>query len=80
LQPRRFAVPLAVAARDYPDEGTMPLHRAVTKVKQLPEMEAWAADWLRKSRGAVRAAARANAAFRRPLLLDGVDARVGAET
>jgi hypothetical protein len=26
----------------YPDEGTMPLHRAVTRVKLLPETEAWA--------------------------------------
>ena len=35
--------PLSAAACDYPDEGTMPLHRAVTKVKLLPETEAWAA-------------------------------------
>ena len=40
--------PLAAAACDYPDEGTMPLHRAVTKVKLLPETEAWAAQWLKK--------------------------------
>jgi hypothetical protein len=39
--------PLAAAACDYPDEGTMPLHRAVTKVKLLPETEAWAAQWLK---------------------------------
>ena len=26
----------------YPDEGTMPLHRAITRVKLLPETEAWA--------------------------------------
>jgi hypothetical protein len=30
------------AACDYPEEGTMPLHRAVTRVKLLPETEAWA--------------------------------------
>jgi hypothetical protein len=30
------------AACAYPDEGTMPLHRAVTRVKLLPETEAWA--------------------------------------
>ena len=34
--------PLAALACDYPDEGNMPLHRAVTKVKLLPETEAWA--------------------------------------
>ena len=37
-------LPLAAAACDYPDEGSMPLHRAVTKVKLLPETEAWAAE------------------------------------
>ena len=36
--------PLAAAACDYPDEGTLPLHRAVTKVKLLPQTEAWAAE------------------------------------
>src|SRR5262245_37587927 len=30
------------AACVYPDEGTMPLHRAITRVKLLPETEAWA--------------------------------------
>src|SRR5437868_12441877 len=34
--------PLAALACDYPDEGTMPLHRAVTRVKLLPETETWA--------------------------------------
>src|SRR5438477_9163506 len=38
--------PLSAAACDYPDEGTMPLHRAVTKVKLRPEAEAWAKAWL----------------------------------
>ena len=37
-----LAFPLAALACDYPDEGNMPLHRAVTKVKLLPETEAWA--------------------------------------
>jgi hypothetical protein len=40
--------PVAAAACDYPDEGTMPLHRAVTKVKLLPETEAWSAEQLRR--------------------------------
>jgi hypothetical protein len=35
--------PLTALACDYPDEGNMPLRRAVTKVKLLPETEAWAA-------------------------------------
>lgn len=29
-------------ACDYPDEGNMPLRRAVSKVQRLPEIEAWA--------------------------------------
>jgi hypothetical protein len=32
------------AACSYPDEGTMPLHRAVTRIKYLPEIEAWAKE------------------------------------
>jgi hypothetical protein len=31
-------------ACDYPDEGNMPLRRAVARVKYLPETEAWAAE------------------------------------
>ena len=31
-------------ACEYPDEGTMPLHRAITRVKLLPETEAWAKE------------------------------------
>jgi hypothetical protein len=31
-------------ACEYPDEGNMPLRRAVAKVKFLPETEAWAAE------------------------------------
>src|SRR5262245_8336729 len=33
---------IPVHACDYPDLGTMPMHRAVTRVKLLPETEAWA--------------------------------------
>ena len=36
-----FAAGAAAECR-YPDEGTMPLRRAVTRVKYLPETEAWA--------------------------------------
>jgi hypothetical protein len=38
-------------ACEYPDEGNMPLRRAVAKVKYLPETEAWAAE--RHKAGAV---------------------------
>jgi hypothetical protein len=41
-----LAAPGWAAACDYPDEGNMPLHRAVTKVKLLPETEAWSAELL----------------------------------
>src|SRR5262245_35999012 len=34
----------AAQACEYPDEGNMPLRRAVTKVKLLPQTEAWAAE------------------------------------
>jgi len=37
-----LTLPMAGFACEYPDEGTMPLHRAVTRVKLLPETEAWA--------------------------------------
>lgn len=37
------AVSLSAAACAYPDEGNMPLRRAVSRVKFLPETEAWAA-------------------------------------
>lgn len=33
--------PVAALACPYPDEGNMPLRRAVTKVRMLPETEAW---------------------------------------
>ncbi len=42
---------------DYPDEGNMPLRRAVTKVKLLPETEAWAA-WMHKTGAVVQYALR----------------------
>jgi len=48
-----FASLTAGAACPYPDEGTMPLHRAVTRVKLLPETEAWA-DAARKEGGIVQ--------------------------
>jgi hypothetical protein len=46
----RFLIPFAVclaftlpaSACNYPDEGNMPLRRAVSKVKFLPETRAWA--------------------------------------
>jgi len=46
-------------ACDYPDEGNMPLRRAVTKVRMLPEIEAWSA-----------AVQRAGAAVQYALLLE----------
>jgi hypothetical protein len=36
-------VSLSASACEYPDEGNMPLRRAVGRVKFLPETEAWAA-------------------------------------
>jgi len=46
-------------ACEYPDEGNMPLRRAVTKVRMLPEIEAWSA-----------AAQKAGAAVQYALLLE----------
>ena len=37
-----FVVCGAACACEYPDESNMPLRRAVSKVKFLPETEAWA--------------------------------------
>ena len=34
----------SVLACDYPDEGNLPLRRAVTKVRTLPDVEAWAKE------------------------------------
>lgn len=39
-----FLVCFPALACDYPDEGNMPLRRAVTKVRMLPETEAWASS------------------------------------
>jgi hypothetical protein len=44
---KRIALPIGLAlalpalACDYPDEGNMPLRRALTRVQMLPETEAW---------------------------------------
>jgi hypothetical protein len=38
---------------DYPDEGGMPLRRAVTKVQMLPEVDAWA-EAMRRNRVSVQ--------------------------
>jgi hypothetical protein len=44
----RYAVLLLACAPalacEYPDEGNMPLRRAVAQVKYLPQTEAWAAS------------------------------------
>lgn len=37
-----LALPLSGFTCEYPDEGGMPLRRAVTKVRMLPEVEAMA--------------------------------------
>jgi len=45
IKPAGFLILLFCApalACDYPDEGNMPLRRAVSKVRYLPETEAWA--------------------------------------
>jgi len=36
------ALALPALACDFPDEGGMPLRRAVTRVQLLPEVDAWA--------------------------------------
>jgi hypothetical protein len=58
MERRASAVSLALLlacapalACEYPDEGNMPLRRAVAKVKFLPETEAWARE--RHEAGAV---------------------------
>jgi hypothetical protein len=38
-----LAAPLHGFACDYPDEGGMPLRRAVTRVQLIDEVDAWAA-------------------------------------
>lgn len=42
-----MAVALPGFACDFPDEGGMPLRRAVTRVEMLPEVDAWARDVLK---------------------------------
>jgi hypothetical protein len=37
-----LAVPCSAFACDYPDEGNLPLRRAVTRVEMLPDVDAWA--------------------------------------
>jgi hypothetical protein len=39
-----LAAAAPVVACDYPDEGNMPLRRAVSRVKYLPQTETWAAE------------------------------------
>jgi hypothetical protein len=39
-----FLTCVPAVACDYPDEGNMPLRRAVGKVKFLPETQVWAAS------------------------------------
>jgi hypothetical protein len=34
-------------ACEYPDQGNMPLRRAVTRVEMLPEVHAWAGEMIR---------------------------------
>jgi hypothetical protein len=36
----------AGASCDYPDEGGMPLRRAVTRVEMLPEVHAWSVEMI----------------------------------
>jgi hypothetical protein len=38
----------AVLSCDYPDQGNMPLRRAVTRVEMLPEVADWHRDMVRK--------------------------------
>jgi hypothetical protein len=37
-------VSLPLCACEYPEEGNMPLRRAVSKVRELPETQAWAKE------------------------------------
>lgn len=64
----RFLVLLFVCAPafacDYPDEGNMPLRRAVSKVKFLPETQAWASS-MHKTGAVVQYALLLNEAKRR---------------
>jgi hypothetical protein len=48
-----LAVPLHGFACDYPDEGGMPLRRAVTRIKLLSEVEIWAEE-MRRNKASVQ--------------------------
>lgn len=37
-------IALAPPCRLYPDEGTLPLRRAISRVRWLPEIEAWSRE------------------------------------
>jgi hypothetical protein len=41
-------ISLAASACEYPDEGNMPLRRAVTRVEMLPDVAEWHRDMVRK--------------------------------
>lgn len=41
VAPICLALALPALACEYPDEGNMPLRRALTRVQMLPETEAW---------------------------------------
>lgn len=47
------ALSLPALACEFPDEGGMPLRRAVSKVQRLPEVDAWA-DAMHRNRVAVQ--------------------------
>jgi hypothetical protein len=73
-----LAAPLPGFACELPDEGNMPLRRAVTRVEMLPEVHAWARDNVEKGRhAALRGAARRAGLEERHLLLAGGGARRG---
>ena len=48
-----MAAPVPGFACDYPDEGGMPLRRAVTKVQLIAEVDAWA-EAMRRSKASVQ--------------------------
>ena len=47
------ALALPALACEFPDEGGMPLRRAVTRIQLLPEVDAWA-DAMHRNRVAVQ--------------------------
>jgi hypothetical protein len=48
-----LAAPLQGFACEYPDEGSMPLRRAVTRIKFLSEVETWAEE-MRRNKASVQ--------------------------